>query len=277
VDTVSETIDYLKEAYPHYVHFCPVRNIEMSMVPQSYIAQYYTPEERMAEIFSGPQDVLEEKVRDIAEDIMDASGISLDYLGITGSILIGLHNPEFSDMDIIVYGLETSEKVKNTLKTLENVKILSETRKEEWIKRKMNIFNISKLQAELFASRKWNYGYYKGTYFSVHPTRADKEITEEYGEITYTGMGSTTITAEIVDSSESMFLPAVYKVKVLNVKKGNPVTIEEIVSYEGVYCDVFKEGEKIEAKGRLEKVNGRYQLVVGTLEVKNQYMKFLHV
>jgi predicted nucleotidyltransferase len=247
------------------------------MVPKSYIAQYYAPEERMANIFSDPQDVLEEKVRELAEDIMNATGISLNNLGITGSILIGLHNPAFSDMDITVYGYKNSEKVKNTLKTLENVKILSETRKEEWIKRKMNIFNLGKQQAELFANRKWNYGYYKDTYFSVHPTRTDKEITEEYNDYQYTGMGSTTIIAEIKDSSESMFLPAVYKVEVLNVKKGKSVTIKEIVSYEGVYCDVFREGETIEAKGRLEKVNGRYRLVVGTLEVKEQYMKFLHV
>lgn len=277
VDTVSDTIAYLRKKYPQYVHFCPVRNIEMSMVPKSYISQYYTPEKRMDTIFSNHHDLLEKKVKSFAKDIMDTTGVSLPSLGITGSILIGLHNPKFSDMDMIVYGLNNSEKVKQTLKTLKNVKILSETRKKEWINRKINIFGLDKQQAEKFACRKWNYGYYKGTYFSVHPTRTDKEITEEYGETQYNGMGSATITAEITDSSESMFLPAVYKVQLLNTIQGDTIPIEKIVSFEGVYCDVFKKGETIEAKGRLEKVNGKYQLVVGTLEVKDQYMKFAHV
>jgi len=36
-----------------------------------------------------------------------------------------------------------------------------------------------------------------------------------------------------------------------------------------------KEGEKIEVRGRLEQVNDRYQLVLGTLEVEKQYIRFV--
>jgi predicted nucleotidyltransferase len=275
VFSVSKTIEYLKKEYPQYVHFCPVRNITMSMVPKVYIRNYYHPENRLAHISSSPHDALEEKVAAFAEDIMNDLTIPLDSLGITGSILIGLHNPSFSDIDLIVYGKDHSHILKNGLQTLEHVEPLKDAKKKEWIQHKIKIFNMRKSQAERFAARKWNYGFYKNTYFSVHPTRRDGEITEVYGDVLYTGMGAATVQAEIVDSSESMFLPARYTVELLEILEGNPVSIDEIISYEGVYCDAFLEGEKIEARGRLEQVNGRYRLVLGTLEVDNQYIQVL--
>lgn len=272
VFSVSDTIEYLKGEYPHYVHFCPVRQIEMSMVPRNYIKEYYNPETRLNNLFSTPKDELEEKVKTFVQDIMDETGIPLKSLGVTGSILIGLHNPAFSDMDLIVYGKENSLKLKKVLKTLEHVKILENDKKEEWIQHKMEIFHLNRRQAELFASRKWNYGFYKNTYFSVHPTRTDSEITESYGDVQYTGRGAATVRAVIADSSESMFLPAQYRIKDTVVREGEDVPVEEIVSYEGVYCDAFLQGEEIEARGRLEQVDNRYRLVLGTLEVENQYI-----
>jgi predicted nucleotidyltransferase len=275
VFSVSKTIKYLEKNYPNYVHFCPIRQIKISMVPKKYIKQYYEPENRMDQLICSPEDELEEKVKMFVEEIMDEAGIPLRFLGITGSILIALHNPLFSDIDLIVYGKENALKLKNTLKTLENVKILSGEKKEEWIQHKIEIFHLNKEQAKIFANRKWNYGFYRNTYFSVHPTRTDATITERYGSVQYTGMGAATVKAEVTESSESMFLPARYDIEVLELIEGKNVLIEEIISYEGIYCDVFREGEKIEARGRLEHVDGKYRIVLGTLEVKNQYIRFI--
>ena len=273
VFSVSKTIEYLKDHYPQYVHYCPVRQIEMSMVPRSCIKSYYEPEKRLLQLVSSPRDELEMKVASFAQDIKE-SGIPLRFLGITGSILIGLHNISFSDIDLIVYGKENALTLKNCLKNLENVISLKNERKEEWISHKMEIFNLTRKDAELFAERKWNYGFYKDTYFSVHPTRTDSEITEEYGDYQYTGRGAVTVKAVITESSESMFLPAKYKIDIIEVTKGINVFIGEIVSYEGVYCDVFEEGEKIEARGKLEQVNGKHRLVLGTFDVDDQYIRF---
>lgn len=275
VFSVSKTIKYLEENYPHYVHFCPVRQIRMSMIPKNYIRTYYEPEKRLAQLTASPQDELERKVAAFVHDIMNETSISQNFLGVTGSILIGLHNPSFSDIDLIVYGKENSINLRNTLETLRNVESLKNEKKEEWVQHKMDIFNLNRNHVEVFAARKWNYGFYEDAYFSIHPTRTDSEITENYGDFHYKGMGAATVKAEIIDNSESMFLPAIYKIEVLEVIEGKSVSIKEIVSYEGVYCDIFLEGEKIEARGRLEQVNGRYRLVLGTLEVDDQYVRFI--
>ncbi|MEE8355172.1 MAG: hypothetical protein V3S09_05030, partial [Candidatus Bathyarchaeia archaeon] len=60
-----------------------------------------------------------------------------------------------------------------------------------------------------FAERRWNYGVYLGTYFSVHPVRADTEIVEEYGESTYASIGSVKGSATVADASEAIYLPAI--------------------------------------------------------------------
>lgn len=273
VSSVSSTIDYLKKNYPQYVSFCPVRQIEMSMVPNNCIKAYYEPEKRMNHLFYSPEDELEEKARALAQDIMDETLISLDSLGITGSILIGLHNPLFSDIDLIVYGREPSLKVKKRLKN--SAETLTGERREEWISHRMKVFHLTRKEAERVASRKWNYGFYKNTYFSIHPTRTDSEITESYGDFHYTGMGAATVKAEICDSSESMFLPALYRIEVLEITEGENVPVKELISYETVYCDAFEEGERIEARGKLEKVNGQYRLVLGALQLRDQYIHFL--
>ncbi|MBU6997464.1 MAG: hypothetical protein HXS49_00520 [Theionarchaea archaeon] len=272
VFSVSQTIDYLKKDFPHYVHYCPVRSIEMSMVPRDRISQYYVPEERIAQLVDYPHDELEQKVRVFAQEIMKETSIPLNQLGITGSILIGLHNPVFSDIDLIVYGRRNAILIKEILPQLPHVTGLQGEKMEEWIQHKMSIFGIDRKQAELFAARKWNYGFFDGTYFSLHPTRTDADITETYGDIQYTGLGPATVRAVITDSSESMFLPAGYKVETLEVQEGEQ-PVEDIISYEGLYCDSFVEGDIVEARGRLEKADDRYRLVLGSLHVDPQYIR----
>ncbi|MBU7015440.1 MAG: hypothetical protein HXS52_09420 [Theionarchaea archaeon] len=272
VFSVSQTIDNLKKDFPHYVYYCPVRNIEMSMVPKDRIGQYYAPEERISQLLDFPQDRLEEKVAAFVAEIMSETSIPLNYLGITGSILIGLHSPVFSDIDLIVYGRRNALLVKEVLPRLPHVTSLGGEKRDEWIQHKMDIFGIDRKQAERLAAKKWNYGFFDGTYFSLHPTRTDEEITETYGDTRYTGLGPATIRAVITDSSESMFLPARYLVETLEVREGEH-PVEEIISYEGLYCDVFVEGDIVEARGRLERTDNRCRLVLGSQQIDPQYFR----
>ena len=276
VHAISSTISYLKSHYPHYVGFCPVRHIEMSMVPKSFIKNYYFPENRMQQILHNPGDSLEKKVVAFAHDLLHHAALHSTDLGITGSILIGLHNPRFSDIDLIVYGKENSLRVKALMKTIPVVTGLENAKKEEWISHKINIFHLNPKEAQIFAERKWNYGFYDSTYFSIHPTRTDGEIHESYGKIIYTDKGVVRLRARVTDCSESLFLPAHYSLEVIQILEGESVPVTHLVSYEGLYCDVFFEGDLIEVRGRLEQVNGSYRVVVGTLSVEDQYIHLVH-
>jgi len=283
VSQVADTIAYLERNYPHYVHYCSVRDIKFSMIPQEYVKIYCLPEQRLQEILETPRDPLEEEVRAFVSEIIACTGIKEQGLGITGSILLGIHNPEFSDIDLLVYGLENALKVRSALKERRSAKIRPVTGKtlEEWCASVANHFPVSCEEARYLAGRRWNYGFFGDRYFSIHPTRTDDEIRENYGDRIYREKGVARIRAIVSDASEALFMPALYRIEEVEVVEGGIGTqhdvlpLREVVSYEGLYRDVVDFGEAIEARGKMESVNGQYyRLVIGTTALRGEgYVK----
>jgi predicted nucleotidyltransferase len=282
VSRVADTIAYLEQNYPQYVHDCPVRGIRFSMVPHRYVEKYYLPEQRLRDILDNPRDSLEEEVGAFASEIVATTGVKASDLGITGSILLGIHNPQFSDIDLIVYGLENSLKIRAALKEgrLTRIRPVAGRALEEWCASVGEHFSLKYGEARYLAGRRWNYGFFEGRYFSIHPTRKDEEISENYGDRIYRGEGMAKIRAVVTDARQSLFMPALYRVErveVIEWEAGMQRTepIREVVSYEGLYRDLVEDGEEIEARGKLEHVDGgTYQLVIGTTMLRGEeYIK----
>lgn len=283
VSQVEETYGLLRERYPHYLFNCPVRNITVSSVPRSMVKKYYHPRRRLQAILArGGKDALEQRVIDLTDLLSDLSGLQVGDFGVTGSLLTGSHNPEFSDIDLTVYGFNASQILKEALIEAregdETIKPYSRERMEEWGLSRLKRFHLSFEELMDIAEKRWNYGIYRETYFSVHPVRTDGEITEKYGDKVYKQCGATSGTAEITDSSQSIYLPAIYQVDNVETESSAPVEVEQIVSYEGLFCDIFEEGEQIEFKGNLEKVSADrdyYRVVIGGASSKNGYIKLV--
>lgn len=222
---------------------------------------------------NGATDPLEEKLLRLTKILKETADID-DSIGVTGSILTQTHNPEFSDIDLTVYGLTESylliDALQKIKKTGENREI-SEQEKHKWVHNRINRHGLTEKELSRIAEKRWNYGYFENTYFSVHPTRLDKEISELYGENTYERVRVVSGSAEITDSSESIFLPAVYKIE----DKEHEAT--EMVSFEGLYGSLFKEGDKITYKGILEKVEGKnphQRIIIGGAGSSDTYAKW---
>ncbi|MFX0069236.1 MAG: hypothetical protein ACFE7S_02015 [Candidatus Hodarchaeota archaeon] len=277
--SVIDTFDFLRKNYPKYLFQCPIRNIDFSSVPKEDVKTYFYPEKKLRELSKQSDlDSLEERVIELAESLVDESGIPRNSLGITGSILIDIHNPEFSDIDFTVYGRENALRVKKAVKELIRISKsgfngFDEAVASEWGDRKIGVFPLNSKQMKLIFNRKWNFGVFKGTRFSIHPTRADKEISEEYGHRLYTGSEVVKIRAKVSDNSDGIFNPCYYRITDVEVIEGPQLKdIIEVVSYEGVFCDIAHNGETIMAKGKLEKVldkrNGEvfHRILVGSPE-----------
>lgn len=279
VRNIAETIHYLEHHYPWYVHDCPVRNIRFSMVPRKYVARYYDPQERLREITADPRDPLEEDACSLAMEIAACAGTSLDDVGVTGSILIGLHNPVLSDINLLVYGSESAWKVRAALRGGKSSEIqwLDRDLIDRWSHEMAEWFPLTLDEGQYSVSRRWNYGFYKNRFFGIHPTRTDAEITERYGEYVYRGRGVARIRAVVSETKEAIFQPAVYQISDVQVLDGDSEAAEvrEVISYEGRYRDVVDNGEEIEARGKLESVSDRYyRLVVGTTMLEGKgYIK----
>lgn len=283
VRNVARTIRYLEEHHPIYVDRCPVRDFRFSLVPRECVTQYYVPEERLREIFKGPHDALEEQVRGLVIHLAAAAAVDPRSFGVTGSILIGLHNPRFSDLDLTVYGLDNAMRLRDALRQsgVPRVSPLGDVFIAKWSAGIARRFPLSEEEARYLASRRWNYGYYGERYFSIHPIRGDAEIGERYGDHLYRAQGGARIRALVTDAEESVFMPATYRVSGVRVLEGDAdaVEIREIVSHEGLYRDVVDAGEEVEARGTLESVDGvRQRLVIGTLQMGGEgYIKPLNI
>jgi predicted nucleotidyltransferase len=280
VTQVENTYTFLADKYPDYLYDCPVRNITISSVPKTSIKTYFTPQIRVEKLLrEGAHDPLEQKLVDLVNLLRDTTGTDISF-GATGSILTSSHNPTFSDIDLTVYGYIDSMRVKESLTQLmenkKRVQPLSIEKREEWLMNQTQRFPLNREELEKVYSRRWNYGHFDGTYFSIHPTRKNEEITEEYSEYIYLQMGNIQGTATIKNTTESSFLPAIYEVECSEPRTKYP-EISWIVSYEGLYGNLFDIGDRIIFKGNLEHVTGKrdfHQVVIGGAGSKNSFVKW---
>ena len=89
--------------------------------------------------------------------------------------------------------------------------------------------------------------------------------------------------AVVYDNIDSLFLPATYLIKDVEFLSGKHFEdVTEIVTYESLYCSLAENGEKIEVKGKLEKIfekrkkRHHYRVVVGSAEGKGlEYIKLV--
>ena len=107
------------------------------------------------------------------------------------------------------------------------------------------------------------------------------ETNEQYGDLCYKNSGYAKITANIADTSDSLFTPCTYKLKDVVVVEGPKLApITEIVSFRGRFCEQATNIEAIEAQGKVEHVTNKknqsehYRLIIGNKP--SDYMVLRH-
>ena len=109
MEALRETLAFLK-SYPQYLTFFRAFGTKMSCVPVDRIEEHYRPEERLQEMMSsGDLDTLEERAVELVDLITGLSSTRSADMGVTGSILIRIHVPGISDIDLVVEGLPARE------------------------------------------------------------------------------------------------------------------------------------------------------------------------
>lgn len=193
-------------------------------------------------------------------------------MGISGSILVGLHTP-LSDIDPVVYELKNCRKVYEALKAMlqsgeglarpydtEGLKKLYASRSKDTIVSFENFIRIE--------SRKVLQGIISGRDYSMRLIKDWGEIADEYGSVRYSFAGCAKIKAKIADDAEAIFTPSCYRIENVEVLEGpNVRPIDEITSFRMRFCEQAKKGEEVIAQGKVERVQGReqetYRLMIG--------------
>jgi len=257
---LAKRYDLLKREYPQYLVNDPVFNTLLCEVPIQDVKIHYQPTQGLQGIRNRNNlDEAETTALQFIETLKMNAGVPWNKLGISGSILVKLHEPS-SDIDIIVYGSETGYKVQMTMK--------------EMLEDRDSLFNAYDMDGlrELFEfrskdtitsfedfvrtdSRKVSHGKFMGKDFFIRFIKDHKEINEHYGNIIYKPAGNARIKATVVDDSEALFTPCIYKLANVKILEGSKVDpIEEIVSFRGRFCEQAISGEDVIAQGKLENV-----------------------
>lgn len=283
IPSLLQTFNLLEKDFPQYLFYSPFYDILMTAVPVDSIARHYKPEDKLAKLMEARRlDRLQKKLIRFVSFLSNNSGVSPAFFGVSGSILLNIHRLQISDIDLIVYGRKNSLAVKKALQKAYShsplkTGIVKRPASKTWCMKKARIFPLTFDEALQIYWRKWNIGTFEDTEFSVHPVKLEQEVGEEYGEKIYQSKGSVVLSAFVADNTDSLFLPAVYKVQKAKVAKGSQVAdIEEVVSYEGLYSDIAEIGENILVRGKLELVRDErnktkhHRVVVGSPEGKGE-------
>ncbi len=283
----------LRERCPACLFDDPIFGAQLQGVPKERIRLVYDPCQKLAEL-RRREDLgeLAEKAVEFADLLAGRAKVPESSIGISGSILVDLHTPH-SDLDVVVYGYECCRAVHSALRELLDEPLLSPQNWGRGEVRRLNEEEMWELYTarsqdtpmsfEDFAwleSRKVIQGRFRGCEYFIrfakacperrfaNGRRAPSEVGESYGDRRYTSLGQAKIEATVADASEAIFTPCTYRVGDVRFKAPpqSPPTLggktdglelsdlREIVSFRGRFCEQAREGERVFAKGKLERV-----------------------
>jgi hypothetical protein len=262
----------LEKRWSRYLYYDEVEGRELQGAPKDSILRLYTPQQRLTALLrSKRKDALEASATRLVNALAQESGLPLKHFGISGSLLVSLHR-EGSDLDIIVYGTAAAKRAQQALSLLmENDRRFQaygiHDLKRLFTRRGLRQA-ITFRDFELQERRKVFQGRFLRHDYFVRCVKDWEEITERYGDTRYAPRGKCRISAQVTDDSESLVTPCRYSLDRVEVLAGDPYCIpREVTSFRGRFAEQAIQGERVFARGRLEKVRSEdseyYRLVVG--------------
>ena len=246
MDEIIATLNLLEKTKPEYIYHDPVINEKFSYIPVGRIKEHFRCEERLKSILGNPRNKIEEKTRGLVDSLVSKSDVSPEYMGITGSILVELANPQ-ADIDLIVYGRENFWRVVSAIPSISENNDL----RSGFMNSLMKKYPLSREDSERLAERMVNRGVYEGKVFSTHAVRLLSEVREAYGDKVFQPVGVVKSRLRVVDDCEGCFTPAIYYVEPIG---SNFNRIETLTCYDTTYACLLREGDVIECVGKLEEV-----------------------
>lgn len=263
---LEERYSLIREKYPQYLYYSKEFDLEVQSVKNQDIEKFYTPREFLQDMkVKENLSNIEQYSLNLCELLINKGKIPQDSLGITGSTMIGLDKND-SDIDIIIYGTETSSNLQQILpKLLKESKKLRKYNLEEFRSHYNWRVGGSDITFEDFMKseqRKLHQGKFYGYDYFIRYIKSPEDWGGSYYDYKYSNLGRIKVKARITDSKDALFTPCSYKIdnvevleKDVSQNEINFKAILEVNSFRARFCEQAKEGEVVIIKGKLEKVN----------------------
>ncbi|MCW4054243.1 MAG: nucleotidyltransferase domain-containing protein [Candidatus Bathyarchaeota archaeon] len=263
----DEGMKLVFKRFPQYTVFHEMlRQKVVGVNPEA--AEVRKPEKRLIELMEMERkDKLVDATQRVLNTMLQQSGLSMANFGVFGSMLHGFHNPDFSDIDLVVYGRKENSKIRRTLETLyadANPDFRNEFGTDDIMQGKQWRFKNFTVKEFLWHQRrKQIYGLFNDarsgriTKVEFEPVKAWSEIASEYDpEARIVQKGWVKIKARLVDDVDAPFIPSIYLIEPMKVLRGPREVLEavRVFSYMEEFRLQAQKDETIIVEGNLEEL-----------------------
>ena len=264
----DEGLKLVFSRYPEYTLTHEMLGQKVVGVNEKQIGTVRKPEERLKFLADqAPKDELQEAMLRVLDISMSSSGLSESDFGVFGSMLHGFHHPRFSDIDLVVYGIEENRKTRETMQALyedESSGFKNEFASPQVMEGKRWRFkNFTVGEFVWHQKRKQIYGLFEDSKSGrtikaeFEPVKAWSEITSEYdSETRILRKDWVKLKARVTSDINAPFIPAIYDIEPLEVLSGGRIALDavRIVSYMEEFRLQAQEDEIVIVEGALEEV-----------------------
>lgn len=260
---------FIHQNYPQYTIQHEMLGVKVLGVNYVDIAQTRQPPERLLELADmEPADKLHAATLRVLTTAMERTGLSVENFGVFGSMLHGFHHPDYSDIDLLIYGVKQNEKMRETLSALyaeQDSGFSNEFDTDAAIAgKKWRFKNFTQKEFLWHQKRKFIYGLYDDRARSGRVIKAEFEPVKDWSEIKSEYDPQTRIVrkdwvrikARVVADVDAPFIPSVYGIEPLEVLSGPRTALEatRIISYMEEFRQQAQKDETIIVEGSLEEV-----------------------
>ncbi len=260
-ESIVKQFSIVEKLMPNTVVYDPYIGDTVPSIPRLLIDEVYNPIERAREIisYSGGSGELLDIVRSLILDLIDGSGVG--DIGVSGSVLARLYR-ESSDIDIVVYGVDSGRRVYEYLKTV--VPYGEKGYRQYGSKDIERLYKSRSLETPIPLEtlleqerRRVLEGIYRGREYFIRLVRYPKPF-EEYGMVIYRKLGRAVLKLRVIDASKSIYTPCTYRVETIDCIDGVCYSVEEVYSLRGRFNEIASDGDIVVAKGYVEELLYRY-------------------
>lgn len=259
---------FVENAFPKYMVLHQMLQKKTVGVKRQDIIEARKPEKELKRMIeTEPKDSLHRAMQNVLDIAVDQSGLTVDHFGVFGSLLHGFYHPEFSDIDLVIYGKEKVARLRKTLEELyetDSSLLRNEFMTDESIKGKTWRFrNLTPKDFLWHQRRKLIYSLFRTeesgriVKTEFEPVKAWKEVHNEYDpETRILQQGWVKMLAQVKNDNDAPFIPSVYCIEPLKIFQGGKKAqqVERIVSYmEEFRMQAFRD-ETVYVEGNLEEV-----------------------
>ena len=263
----SEANAHLQTHHPDYLFLSKYHAIILHGVPKTDIDEHLQPAARASELLI-PQRVDDVEARAVSFiRLLETHGIAVENVGITGSVLAGLHTPA-SDIDFVIYGRNYFYKAREAVRVCIEQGLLGALDKLRWKQAyERRCCSLSLKEFIFHEKRKYNKFLVNNTKVDISLILLPEEIIPENGP--FTKRNSITLRTRIQDDRFIFDYPCRYGLE--------HDEFREAVSYTNTYMGQAYKGEYVEISGVVEiDTNGNKRVIVGTSrEATGEYIKLL--